>query len=418
MRRPLLLLLSLVALGASAQDVIVKKDGTPILTKVLEVNTDNVKYKKHGNQDGPTYTIAISDILSLTYANGDKEDFGNVSSTPAEANPSAGGNSNADASQGLIQLPPDARNAEIIRQYNKTYQSNTKHSSSKPKSFYVFWGVRENSLMSNDELEMTFETKELFEPLLALASPPWKHEDKHRTYYIKLQNKTDKTIYIDRGNCFRILSGSTYTYYNPSEQTTISNGNTTGASMNMGAVAGALGVGGVAGQLASGLNVGAAKQHSISKTYSQQRILAIPPHSFQYLTEEKYVEAKGSKYGGHILIEEAESFSFYGAKLPNISSCGDANVFTEQNTPDNMQYIITYSTSEGFSSYSCLTCNMYIKEVIGYKINIKNKAGFLCGGVKSYQEAFDGLDDFGIVGVEDDKYSLKIQQWRRGTRTK
>lgn len=411
--RKLFFLLSLAALCASAQDIIVKRDGTPILSKVLEVNSDNVKYKKHGNPDGPTYSIAISDILSLTYSNGDKEDFGNAATAQAEAQPSAGGSSGATASQGLVQLPAAENNAEIIRRYSKTYQSNIKHSSSKPTCFYVFWGVKDNSLMSNDELEMTFETKALFDPMLALASPPWKQEDKHRTYYIKLQNKTDKTIYIDRGNCFRILSGSAYTYYNPSEQTTISNGNTTGASMNMGAVAGALGVGGVAGQLASGLNIGAAKQHSISKTYSQQRILAIPPHSFQYLTEEKFVEAKGSKYGGYVLIEDAESFSFYGAKLPNISSCGDVNVFTEQNTPDNMQYIITYSTLEAFSSYSCLTCNMYIKEVIGCKTNLMNKAGFLCGSVKSYQETFDDLDDFGIVGIEDEKWAPKILKLKK-----
>jgi len=38
-----------------AQDVIVKKDGSTILAKVLEVNTDNIKYKKHSNQNGPTY---------------------------------------------------------------------------------------------------------------------------------------------------------------------------------------------------------------------------------------------------------------------------------------------------------------------------------------------------------------------------
>lgn len=410
MKKIFLLLLSIVSLAANAQDVIVKKDGTPILTKVLEVNTDNVKYKKHGNQDGPTYTIAISDILTLTYANGDKEDFGNAATVPAEVKHTAEGN----ASQGFIKLPADARNAEIIRQYNKTYQSRIKHSSSKPTCFYVFWGVKENSLMSNDELEMTFESKDLYEPMLATSSPPWQHEDKHRTYYIKLQNKTDKTIYIDRGNCFRILSGNAYTYYDPSEQTTISNGNTTGASMNMGAVAGALGVGGAVGQLASGLNVGAAKQHSVSKTYSQQRVLAVPPHSFRYLTEEKIVESKGSKYGGYVLVEDAETFSFYGARLPNISSCGDENVFTEQNTSDNMQYIITYSTSEMFSSYSCLTCNMYIKEVIGCKANLMGKAAsLLFGGVKSYQGAVSGLDDFGIVGVESDKWGPKVLKYRK-----
>lgn len=394
-----------------------KKDGTPILTKVLEVNTDNVKYKKHGNQDGPTYTIAISDILTLTYANGDKEDFGNTTATSGETQLSTEGNPNTDASQGLVQLPPDARNAEIIRQYNAIYQPTKKidHSSSKPKGFFVFWGVKENSVMSNSELEMTIEPKNLFEPMVQ-DMKNLKAGGKHRTYYIKLHNKTDKTIYVDRGNCFRILSGRTaYTYYDPSEQTTITNGNSTGASMNMGAVAGALGVGGVAGQLASGLTVGGEKQHSISTTYSQQRILAIPPHSFQYLTEEKYVKSSHSKWMGYKLVEDAETFSHLSPNLPDISSCGDLKVLTEQDTSDNLQYIITYSTSEGFTSYSCLTCNMYIKEVIGCKLsnNPISRGNFVVGDSRKYEESFNNLDDFGIVGVEDVKYTPKIPKLRQ-----
>ena len=74
-KRLLSALVVLNAMTLAAQDVIVKKDGTPILTKVLEVNTDNVKYKKFDNPKGPTYSILISEILSLKYANGKMEDF-------------------------------------------------------------------------------------------------------------------------------------------------------------------------------------------------------------------------------------------------------------------------------------------------------------------------------------------------------
>ena len=48
-----------------AQDVIVKRDGSTILSKVLEVNTSEIKYKKFSNQDGPTYTINKSEIIIL-----------------------------------------------------------------------------------------------------------------------------------------------------------------------------------------------------------------------------------------------------------------------------------------------------------------------------------------------------------------
>ena len=58
-----------------AQDVIVKKDGTTIMAKVLSVGTTSVEYKKWSNQDGPTYTIEKSELLSINYANGEKDVF-------------------------------------------------------------------------------------------------------------------------------------------------------------------------------------------------------------------------------------------------------------------------------------------------------------------------------------------------------
>ena len=56
-------MLSLATLNVEAQDVIVKRDGSTILAKVLEMNQDNIKYKKFSNQNGPTYTINLSDVM-------------------------------------------------------------------------------------------------------------------------------------------------------------------------------------------------------------------------------------------------------------------------------------------------------------------------------------------------------------------
>ena len=47
MKKVLLLMVLLASfLSASAQDVIVKKDGSTILSKVIEIGTTEVKYKK------------------------------------------------------------------------------------------------------------------------------------------------------------------------------------------------------------------------------------------------------------------------------------------------------------------------------------------------------------------------------------
>ena len=57
----------LAVLSSSAQDVIVKKDGSTILSKVLEVNPADIKYKKFNNPNGPIYTIDKSEIMSINY---------------------------------------------------------------------------------------------------------------------------------------------------------------------------------------------------------------------------------------------------------------------------------------------------------------------------------------------------------------
>lgn len=64
-----------MSISIYAQDVIVKKDGTTIMAKVLTVNTTVVEYKKWSNQDGPTYAIETKELISINYANGDKEVF-------------------------------------------------------------------------------------------------------------------------------------------------------------------------------------------------------------------------------------------------------------------------------------------------------------------------------------------------------
>lgn len=83
MKQLLVLLLLLCSMYISAQDVIVKKDGSTILAKVLEITSEEVKYKKFSNLDGPSYVIRKIDILSVNYENGEKEELGNIETSIA-----------------------------------------------------------------------------------------------------------------------------------------------------------------------------------------------------------------------------------------------------------------------------------------------------------------------------------------------
>jgi len=58
-----------------AQDVLTKKTGEEIQSKVLEVTTAEIKYKKFDNPNGPTFTILKSEVLMIRYENGSKDIF-------------------------------------------------------------------------------------------------------------------------------------------------------------------------------------------------------------------------------------------------------------------------------------------------------------------------------------------------------
>jgi hypothetical protein len=52
------------------QDTIVQKNGVRIISKVLEIDKIDVKYKKFENLDGPSYVISKSDVNFIIYKNG------------------------------------------------------------------------------------------------------------------------------------------------------------------------------------------------------------------------------------------------------------------------------------------------------------------------------------------------------------
>lgn len=69
-----------------SQDTIYKKNDAVIISKVLEVLPQEVKFKKFDNLNGPIYTLKIAEINKIVYENGSKDIY-NVS-IEADANDS------------------------------------------------------------------------------------------------------------------------------------------------------------------------------------------------------------------------------------------------------------------------------------------------------------------------------------------
>ena len=82
--KKLLLIIFLFAglcISAAAQDIIRTKDGRTIEAKILEVGDSSISYKRYSNPNGPTFTLALSQIKSIEYQSGDSNVFGRSNNT-------------------------------------------------------------------------------------------------------------------------------------------------------------------------------------------------------------------------------------------------------------------------------------------------------------------------------------------------
>lgn len=106
----LLLLLCALCSQVQAQDVIVKKDGSTIVCRVLETNNTSVFYQSWSNPNGPTQVIRMSEVANINYEKGKQEQVQQVENqyTPYIQNTGTGQyNDNALVAMYNVQKVPD-----------------------------------------------------------------------------------------------------------------------------------------------------------------------------------------------------------------------------------------------------------------------------------------------------------------------
>lgn len=221
--------------------------------------------------------------------------------------------------QKMVYVGPDKKNQKVIDRYNRCHYrvplgQQLMSYSGKAKDFTAIFGVKNNSLMSNDDIEINFLKKWVDNPIF--------NDQEDRVYFVQIKNKTSDTIYIDRSRCFRTDSdGSKYCYYDSTK---------------------------------------------CSDTLSTQRMIAIPPHAKRNLTDYRWVK---NKRGYAEIVEYPEDF------LWNLEAAGmyegyvyydEVKTFSEGNSPFYRSFIIAYSKQADFATYSLAPINFYIREIIGW----------------------------------------------------
>jgi len=177
-----------------------------------------------------------------------------------------------------------------------------------------------------------------------------------------LYNKTDNVIYVDKENTFAYINNVPENLFKNSVQT-VSHSNNTGASVNLGSVAGALGISGPLGTLANGINVGGGSGNTSGTMTYEKRILSVAPKSTAFLYEWNPVEDlfKTNYCMSTGSIGENGYFNYpHKEKFKK----GMVRNFPPTGSPLHYNAIVRYSITENFSAYTQAQTDNYLAHIV------------------------------------------------------
>lgn len=378
MKRLLLFVFCFLAIGINtlADDVIVLRNGDFINGIVTEVSTNQIKYKKASNPNGPLYSLETSKILSIKYSNGEVEKF--ESSTPE---------TNSEQPQSTrIKATPAYDNEEHKSKYADLPILNLETSNKKSKDFFPIMAFTDSSVISTDEITIFIspEGADYYEK-------GWRVKI---GYTILIVNKTDNPIYIDRANCFRRNNDYDTKSYFENQQTIVTHGNSKGGGFGIGM------------GLIGGFGIGSSSSSSHSENHGVDRFLVIGPHSKANLVDYKYIRLSETKAE----FKTVSDIEYWGFNIRGESDInqGEIKTYTEENSPYSNSYYITYSTDPEFKSCYTVNFELYAKYIVGTKL--KDSTWSMALGptkiIKEYKKIIPDFwsDCLNIIGMPGEYY--------------
>lgn len=200
-----------------------------------------------------------------------------------------------------------------------------------------------------------------------------------------VKNLTDEIMTIDNTRSFFVgTNGQSQSYYDPTVRT-VSNtelsSKTEGASVNLGAIGGALGIGGSIGALLGGINVGGSSTGGTSKT------------TITYMADQPLVQLAPKADGAM-----SKSFQIEGIGRSSHRSVNAPNfVFqTQKESPYKFSVCISYSIDNG-TTYNKLVTDFYINSSFSVPVNnLKTNDAFVTIYAKKPDALFEPLYFFYI----------------------
>lgn len=177
---------------------------------------------------------------------------------------------------------------------------------------------------------------------------------------VTVKNNTDKIMTIDRTRSFfRDGDNNSIPYYDPlvtvnTHSTTV--GNTTGASVNLGSVARAVGVGGAVGTALGGVNVGSANSTASTNTettyYIDQPQIHIAPHGSASMGRAFEITGVGNQFLSRVIKTAVQDVN---------------NAFSLENSYAKCNICVSYSLDDG-ATYETILTDLYANTLLVGKV--------------------------------------------------
>lgn len=349
-----------------SQDIIVLNDGTTILSKVLEISSSEIKYKKHRNLNGPTYTLQIDKVLAINYDNGEKDSFTGASTLPKNVQ-------EIYSEENNNWHNTSSNNSELIKAHNKDpFFTNLKPKNKNTNKFFPIMAITDTSKMSSEAIEMSF---------IPHIAEDYDFNNRYRLkYFIRLKNKTNKIIYIDKASCFRQNNNEAAKSYYSQTLESISLGSQSGLGVGTSVWGGSVGF-------------GTSSSNTETTIHSQQRIISIPPNGEVNLVEYTYDDIRKIKTiftKNYKIIFDIETWDFNLSKSYELKK-QDVLVCSPDDSPYKCKYHITYSFEQDFKTNHYLSIQMYAKYLVGIDYNTWDEV-FSYNRIKKYISNFIGLE--------------------------
>lgn len=392
--RKLLILGALCAIAmatvASAQDKLITVDGDVILGYRIDVGGSSIYYRLEDSDNAPLQSIAKDKVLIINKQDGTKVRL--YDNTPQQAAATAGNASSATTGdtkvtyESLSDAEKEANN-KYIGQFNQDVLSVVDNKGKKVRDAnraYAVFAVKEQSVLMNQDIAISPIMGCLFKVSKSESVFINRKRDINPAITFHIENLSSNTIYLDLGNTFFVMFGTTNRFYVPSSSIN-SSVSSSGGAFSLGN---------------TGISLGGASTTSTTNIEYSQRVIAIPPKSSQNLDAVPLYQGSDGSKGITRLSSSGEIYTQLHIPKDKKLKENDCCTYSPDNSPINFYFILCYSFTEDCAATKSITSDYYLKQVVAY--NSKSNDKLTTNGDKS-------LLIYNIVGFRDlafktDKY--------------